>query len=685
MFELDKSVIKKYVFGKPFETNAVLCDMEISDGDPRHVRICEDVSRIVYKMGKNDRVYGLGESVKGINKRGWIYEMYCSDDPLHTETKRSLYGSHPFIIVDGAELFGLFVDYPERIVFDIGYSSVNDLEIKVGSPDYSLYIIEGETPDDIVKAFRALIGKSYIPPYWAFGFQQSRWSYYTSKDVQSVIDNYKDNGFPLDAVYLDIDYMESFKDFTISSERFPDFEELVKKAAGENVHLVPIIDAGVKIEDGYDVYEEGRDNNYFCKDENGEDFVAAVWPGKVCFPDFLNSRAAEWFGMKYKILTDLGIDGFWNDMNEPAVFYSEKGLDSAVDKIAALKGKNIGIYDFFDLKDTVLGLSNSAADYSAMYHSVDGETVCHDKVHNLFGFNMTKSASDAFKRIDPDKNILLFSRASYIGMHRYGGIWMGDNQSWWSHIKLNLQMLPSLNMCGFMYTGADLVGFGDHCTEELALRWLALGIFNPLMRNHSALGTRDQEFYRFENRDVFRDLLKLRYSLIPYLYSEFISSVEENGMMFRPLSFEYRNDRYACSVEDQLLVGGSIMIAPVYEPNAIGRGVYIPEDDMLAVHFRSCDDYDTRTYSKGYHFVEIPNNETVVFIRKDKALPIVEPADCTVNINMDTLKFIGEFTDKTEYTIYTETGAKNGESTYTKQTYSVSGSFKNGTVSFEKL
>lgn len=664
---MDKDICK-YIFGEPFETGAVIYDANVSDEPVRHVSVESNV--ITYTMGKNDKVYGMGEAVRGINKRGWIYETYCSDDPMHTETKRSLYGSHPFIIIDGEEVFGIFVDYPDRIVFDIGYTNVNQLEIRVGEPNYKLYIIEGEEPLDIVKKFRRMIGKSYIAPFWSFGFQQSRWSYNTSKDVRAVIDNYRNNGFPLDAVYLDIDYMESFKDFTVSDERFPDFKAFVDTARSEDIHLVPIIDAGVKIESGYDIYEEGHSKGYFCTDADGKDFVAAVWPGKVCFPDFLDPEAAEWFGMKYERLISAGIDGFWNDMNEPAIFYSEKCLEKAIDKVASYKGKNIGIYDYFTLKDTVLGLSNSYEDYSSMYHKVHGKRVCHNKVHNLYGFYMTKSASDAFKQIAPDRNILMFSRASYIGMHRYSGIWMGDNQSWWSHLKLNLQMLPSLNMCGFMYIGADMVGFGDNCTEELALRWLALGIFNPLMRNHSALGTRDQEFYRFKNREAFRNLLKLRYSLIPYLYSEYIKSIENDSMMFKPLAFVYRGDKYAEAVEDQLMVGECIMIAPVYEANALGRYVYIPED-MVAVHFRSEDDYSMQSYAQGHYFIEIPDNEVVIFIRKNKALPLISSAESTAKLDYSTLHFIGQLEDQFTYTIYKETGISDGVSITEKRVYKV--------------
>ena len=669
-YEPNMNGVKRYIFGSPIKTNAVVNDIAIDSGEPQLINVSDKGHNLTLSMGENDKVYGLGEAVRGINKRGWIYETYCTDDPMHTETKRSLYGAHPFIIIDGDSVFGIFVDHPDRVTFDIGYTHTDRLLITIDKPDYELYIIEGETPLDVSKKFRKLIGKSYIAPFWAFGFQQSRWSYATKDAVQYVIDSYRSEGFPLDAVYLDIDYMQDFKDFTISEDRFPDFAEFVQSAAQENVHLVPIIDAGVKIEDGYDVYEEGRDNGYFCKDINGNDFIAAVWPGKVCFPDFLCSEAANWFGMKYKRLIDLGIDGFWNDMNEPAIFYSEKQLDKAIDKVASYKNKNIGVYDYFELKDTVLLLANSHKDYSAMYHRINGETVCHDRVHNLFGSAMTNAAADAFEKIAPEKNILIFSRASYIGAHRKSGIWTGDNQSWWSHIKLNLQMLPSLNMCGFLYTGADLCGFGDNCTEELALRWLALGIFTPLMRNHSALGTRDQEFFRFENKDAFRNLLKLRYALIPYLYSEYIKAIENDSLMFMPLAFAYRGDKYAEAVEDQLMVGESIMIAPVYEPNAIGRYVYVPEE-MTAVHFTAHDSYTTRIYKKGHYFIDIPANEVVVFIRKYKALPMAEPADCTANLDIQTLHFIcGEECDG-YYTLYREAGVQNGKSIVEKTTVEI--------------
>ena len=473
--------------------------------------------------------------------------------------------------------------------------------------------------------------------------------------MRAVAKGYKDAEIPIDSIYLDIDYMQDFKDFTVDGKKFSDRPALAVELKEQGIHLVPIIDAGVKIEDGYDVYEEGVEKGYFCKDENGENYVTAVWPGKTMFPDFLNSDARRWFGMKYKRLTDMGIDGFWNDMNEPAIFYSEKGLDSAWEYVENQKGKDIDINNFFDLRDSFARLSNSMDDYKAMYHDMDGKKVCHYKVHNLFGYNMTKSASQALDEIRPNKRTLLFSRASYIGMHRYGGIWMGDNQSWWSHILLNLKMLPSLNMCGFLYTGADLGGFGGNCTRDLLLRWLALGIFSPLMRNHSALGTRAQECYNFEKVEEFREIIRLRYRLIPYLYSEFNKANDSFEMMFRPLAFDYHEDKFARSVEDQLMLGNEAMIAPVYEQNAIGRNVYLPED-MLLVMFDSAESYTLTKLCKGHHFIEVALNQVPVFVRKNTLLPLCRPSANTENLSLDELELFGWIDKKAEYELYTDDG-----------------------------
>ena len=677
-------MVKKCEYGKPLETYGVVNSENISEAAENDKKALfveaamemalepyggitwdrpedgNDMHAMQYRvrMSDGDVVYGLGENVRGINKRGWVYESKCSDDPNHTESKRSLYGAHNFIIIadsdNPAASKGLFIDYPGRVIFDIGYLDKNELVITVCSGNFTAYVVSpamdsADGSDNhlysIVRQFRHIIGKSYVPPRWAFGYQQCRWSYMSADEICGVVDNYRKRNIPIDAVYLDIDYMERYKDFTVNKETFPDFADFVKKMREKHIHLVPIIDAGVKIEDGYDTYEEGKKNGYFCKEADGEDFVAGVWPGRVHFPDVLNEDARRWFGHGYKVLLDAGIDGFWNDMNEPAIFYSEKHLKEVFDKIDDYKGKNLDIQSFFEFKGMVEGVANNLGDYERFYHRAtqpDGEAVVrHDHVHNLYGFNMTRAASESFKELAPDKDILMFSRASYIGMHRYGGIWTGDNHAWWSHILLSLKMLPSLNMCGFMYVGSDVGGFNDNTTEELLMRWMGLAVFVPLMRNHAAAGTRYQELYRFTDTDTFKNIVTMRYALIPYLWEAYRKAVEQDTLMYRPLGFEHPEDRVAVATEDQLYVGEDIMICPVYTQNAVGRYVYLPEP-MTMVRMKSADEYELEKYEAGHYFVEIPAQEIVFFIRDGHRIPLYKSAEYTEAVFENECEWIGE-------------------------------------------
>ena len=647
-------MIRKYRYGAPFNTEAVTEEIKTANDAFPYGKISQEEGfSFTYVMEEDDIVYGLGEASRGINKRGYCYISNCTDDPNHTEDKRSLYGAHNFIVVSGKTTFGLFFDYPSELTFDIGYTRMDTLKVTCADADLDVYVIEGESAYDVVKQFRHVIGRSYIPPKFAFGFGQSRWGYATREDFRKVAAGYRENHIPLDMIYMDIDYMDSYKDFTLNPENFPDFPEFVKELKDQGLRLIPIIDAGVKVESGYDVYEEGVKNRYFCQREDGSDFVAAVWPGDTHFPDFLNKDARKWFGDKYSFLIDLGIEGFWNDMNEPAIFYSSEGMEEAKKLAGEFSQDKEGRIHAWKMQEELNGLANNPEDYRRFYHNVDGKRIRHDKVHNLFGYNMTRAAGEAFDRIDPEKRFLMFSRSSYIGMHRYGGIWMGDNKSWWSHILLNLKMLPSLNMCGFLYTGADLGGFGADATRDLVLRHMALGVFTPLMRNHSALGTREQECYQFENVEDFRNVVNVRYRLVPYLYSEYMKAALNDDMYFKPLGFVYPEDRMAIRVEDQLILGNEIMIAPVYEQNARGRYVYLPEE-MKFVKFLADGSISEEVLEKGVHYVEVALNEVPLFIRKDKCIPAAEPAECVKDIDTSHFTMLGY--EGSSYTLYEDDG-----------------------------
>lgn len=651
-------MITKYTYGNPFQTDAVVQKLEVQNGNVPYFTVVktEEQLQFEYTLENEEKVYGLGENVRGINKRGWIYKSCCADEPNHVEDRTSLYASHNFLVLDGGkEQFGVFFDYPGIITFDVGYTHLNELKITLSEPDADVYVMTGESILDIVKQFRQLIGRSYIPPKWAFGYQQSRWGYMNEADIREVVKGHREKKIPLESIYMDIDYMERFKDFTVNQERFPDFPEFVKEMKAQHIHLVPIIDAGVKVEEGYDVYEEGIEKGYFCKKENGEYFVAGVWPGKVHFPDVLNKEAREWFGNKYQVLLDQGIEGFWNDMNEPSIFFAQDRMDETFDKIAELKDKNLDLDTFQQFTGLVGSLANNTDDFKKFYHNVDGKMMRHDKVHNLFGYNMTRAAGEAFERLSPEKRILMFSRSSYIGMHRYGGIWTGDNKSWWNHLLLNLRMMPSLNMVGILYTGADIGGFGADATEDLVMRWTQLAMFSPLMRNHSAMGTREQEVYRFDHVEEFRKIINIRYGLLAYIYSEYMKSALNSEMYFKPLSFVYTDDEFASQVEDQLLVGDSLMIAPVYNQNAKGRYVYLPEE-MAMLRFRGVDDYDTEILPAGHHYVEAGLFEMLVFVRPNKILVLTDGGEYADEVDCDHVKALAFVKTKAEYVWYEDDG-----------------------------
>lgn len=651
-------MVQKYRYGMPVCTDAVTAEIDKQEGVPEcgKVQITDEGGFLfTYTMEDDEIVYGLGETVRGINKRGFIYVNQNADQANHLEETRSLYGTHSFIVLAGSRTIGLFFDYPGKITFDVGYTKENLLTVACDEANLDLYVITGEGAKEVVKAFRKIIGQSYIAPMWGMGYSQSRWGYVTEEDFRTVVKKHRELHIPLDAVYMDIDYMEQYKDFTVDREKFPDFKAFVEEMGAEHVHLVPIIDAAVKIQEGYDICSEGLENGYFCKDEQGKPYLTAAWPGPTYLPDVLNTKARSWFGDKYRFLIEQGIEGFWNDMNEPAIFFTEKSMERLRENVN--KFSEIPEDDVMRLAGIMDELTHltSPEDYKEFYHDIDGMVVRHDRVHNLYGYYMTRAAGEAFERICPKKRMLMVSRSSYIGMHRYGGIWTGDNKSWWSHLLLNIKMMPSLNMCGFLFIGADLGGFGTDTTRDLLLRWLAFGVFTPLMRNHSALGTREQECYQFERTEDFAHVIGVRYRLLPYLYSEYVQAALKNEMYFRPLAFDYPDDSMAKETEDQLMLGEGLMVAPVYTQNATGRYVYLPED-MLFVKFMPDDTLYQEKMEKGIHFVKVALNEVPMFIKKNHIVPLADSAESVAEMDTKRLSVIGWTDEQVFYTIYRDNG-----------------------------
>ena len=652
-------MIRRYTFGTPLPTGAVVRDLPAEAGALPYfdTQRAEDGS-VVFSVSLHPEevLFGLGQAVRGIDKRGHRYESWNSDVFNHTEERPSLYGSHNLLVFFSPErLFGVYLDDPGKITWDLGYEDHSRAVITSAGGNLDAYIIEEDTLPGVARAFRRLTGRSYLPPRWAFGYIQSRWGYASEQEIRTVTEEHRKRHIPLDAVCMDIDYMVDFKNFTWKPDAFPDLARFQRELKEDHLRLVPIIDAGIKVEEGYAPYDSGKAGDFFCKKADGSDFVAAVWPGRCCFPDFLREDVRRWFGDLYRPLLEAGIEGFWNDMNEPALFYSDEGVADAFAAVDRIRAGSVDYETAWFMKDVFSGMANSPEDYRRFYHLVNGKSVRHDLVHNLYGAGMTRATAEGFRRFRPDARLLLFSRSSFVGAHRDGGIWQGDNFSWWSHLKLALQMLPGLNLCGFLFTGCDLGGFGCNVTEDLLERFLQLGVFTPLMRNHSALHTREQEIYRFSSWEIMRDTVSVRYALLPYLYSEFMKAALGDGMYFRPLAFDYPADRRAVHTQDQLLLGEGCMIAPVYEQNAAGRYVYLPED-MLLIRFRSARDYDLVPLGKGDHWIGLALNEFPLFVKQDRAVLLCAGGESSETLDDERFTVIGRITEPGIYRLYRDDG-----------------------------
>lgn len=636
-------MIVKTVFGKPIATDAITAPVEKTD-NIRYFQVNRDEKTITFTcpLAPDDLVYGLGETMGRVNKRGGRYISFNTDTAEHVDSNPSLYASHNFLIIDGSIHFGIFFDTPSRVTFEIDCHHSGEIKVICDTVDLTVYQIENKNSYAITRDLLSAIGRCYLPPLWAFGYGQSRFGYKCEQDFRDVVAGHKNAHVPLDWICMDIDYMDRFIDFTVNQQNFPDLKAFSEEMAADGIHLVPIVDAGIKIEPGNAVYEEGVRKGYFCRNKEGGYFQAGVWPGLTHFPDFLNPDARDWFGAQYKFYTDNGIEGFWNDMNEPAIFYSEytkgpKKLNFFLDILFGKYRKEKKARDLI-------------RDYKSFFHNVDGKRICHYDVHNIFGYLMTRATSEGLEKL-LDHRFLLFSRSSYIGASRYGGLWTGDNSSTWEHLMLNLRHMPSLNMCGFLYSGADTGGFMGDTTRELLLRWLAVSVFTPLMRNHTGNFTRPQECYQFGDTEDFRSIISLRYRLLPYIYSEYMKAALTADLYIKPLAFQFPADDRAKQIEDQLIVGGSLMMAPIVKEGTTSRTVYLPED-MTQVRYDG-ENFTCTPAKQGEMTIDVKLNEVVFFVLKDKLVPIGKPITNTRDADFENLTLLG---DGKIYELYTDDG-----------------------------
>lgn len=579
--------------------------------------LCEDykpVSRnsegfFVSKFNDCLAYYGFGEKGGALNKKGRYTENYNTDNPFGGDDETILmYKSIPFYIgLKKESSYGIYLDNTFRSYFDMGSSSKDRLFFGAVSGQIEYYFIPGADIKEVVKKYGVLTGRMEMPPMWSLGYQQCRYSYYTRQEVEGLAADFRKKGIPCDCIYLDIDYMDKYKVMTFNEEKFPEPEKMLKKLEDEGFKVVTIVDPGVKIEDNYGVYERGLEKDAFVKKEDGGLFIGEVWAGKSLFPDYSNEAARRWWKDELKEFMKIGIRGIWNDMNEPAVFDT----------------------DIKTMPETCL-------------HNSDNGVMEHKEYHNLYGMDMSRCAKEAQEELRPNVRPFSMTRDTFAGGQRYSSVWTGDNHSTWEDLRMSIPMNCNLGLSGITFLGNDVGGFEKHCTEELFIRWMQLGSFLPIFRNHSAVFTRRQEPWAFGKKaeELAKKAIELRYRLMPYIYNLYAQSNKEGLPVFRPMIMEFPEDMNVIDMYSQFMLGDSMLVAPVLYEGAREKTVYLPEGNW----------YNYFTYKKyeggRYYNLEAALDEVPVFIKEGSILPVWE----------DKCNYIGEKEMKVTFEMFGEGG-----------------------------
>lgn len=539
-----------------------------------------DAVTIIKKLGKDDAIYGLGDKPGCLNKRGYSYVNWNTDDPApHVDSFKSLYKSIPFFIVLGDEYcYGIFADNTYKTTFDFGYENTDYYFVEHEKGELDYYFMPGNDMAEVVGLYTSLTGTTPLYQRWIYGSHQSRWGYYTQDEVLDIADKFRELDIPCDVIHMDIDYMNGYRVFTFDDKKFPDVKGLSEKLADRGVKLISIIDPGVKKDEDYFMYKEGMEMDAFAHDIDGSVYENAVWPGTSVFPDFTKQSVRSWWGDKTKILLEHGISGIWNDMNEPASFNGPLPDD------------------------------------------VQFEYGAHEKVHNIYGHFMAKATYDGLAKNDGGKRPFVLTRAAYAGSQKYCGGWTGDNHSIWAHIALSLEQVCNLSVSGLAMCGSDIGGFGSDTTPELLVRFYEAAVFVPFFRNHSAMGTRRQEPWQFDETtiDAVRKTVKLRYRFIPYIYDLAHECEKTGAPIVRPLVYEYPVDKHVRNISDEYMLGSFVLVAPVIAPGKEAREVYLPDGDWY-------DYYTGEKYSGGrYILADAPLDKVPVFIKAGAIIPVAD-------------------------------------------------------------
>jgi alpha-glucosidase len=548
------------------------------------------VGLVSFRLLPDQHFYGVGDHTGPLDKRNYQLINWNTDYPnAQVETIKSLYKSFPFYLSKkGEDYYGLFLDNPCKTLFDFGVDCTHHF-FAYASGQLDFYLFLDEKPLPIIQEWTALTGRTPLPPRWSLGYQQSRWSYGSEAEVRQLAKAFKDHAIPLSAIHLDIDYMDGFRIFTWNKEKFPDPRRLSADLAKEGIHLVTIVDPGIKEDPAYPLYQEAIRLGCVAT-EKGQPFVGTVWPKESVFPSFNEERTREWWGERLaSFVKENGISGIWCDMNEPTSFLGPLPAD------------------------------------------VQFGGVSHPLVHNVYGHWMAKATYDALKS-STKKRPFVITRAAYIGTARFSSAWTGDNQSIWDHLRLAIPQQLSLALSGLSFVGTDIGGFCGDTTPELLARWYELGLFSPLMRNHCPFYNRSQEPWTFDEKTlaIAKRYILLRYALLPYLYDAFYQEKEEGSPILRPVFLEDSAPIFV-NENGEFLWGDSFLAAPVVEAGAQEKIVHFPSG-------RWFDFFSGAKYEAGTSLVQAPLEALPLFVKEGAIIPLY-PSGYT-NLDQDCSELI---------------------------------------------
>jgi alpha-glucosidase len=540
----------------------------------------------VYKRHQaGERYFGCGERTGELDKTGTRQLFWNVDPPRgHTALQNNLYASIPFTLaLHEGQAWGLFCDSATRVEFDLAHDDPQLARFGAIHGDLVYYVFCGPTPRDVLARYTDLTGHTPMPPLWALGYGQSRFSYETADEVREIARSFRERDIPCDTLYFDIDTLDGYRDFTWNPATFPDPKGLLAELKAMGFHAASIVDAGVKVDDGYSVYGEGHARDLFCKTPHGDDYQNAVWPGVCTFPDFTNPQTRAWWGEQHRALLDAGVEGIWADMNEPGLFIP---LNSTMPP------------------DVV--------------HPGDGRAQLHIQVHNAYGSLMVQAAREGMLRLRPERRPFVLSRSGYAGIQRHASLWTGDNSSTWDHLTMSISQLNNLGLSGVAWAGVDIGGYYGDATGELLARWMEFGIFQPFCRNHSEKETRHQEPWVFGEpyESACRDMLKLRQRLLPYIYTLFEECHRTGAPILRPLLWAHPEDSATYSLDDEFLLGDSLLVAPVTRPGVEYRHVYLPRGTWF--HFWT----GARLDGPAHVLAHAPLGRPAIYVRANNALPL---------------------------------------------------------------